>query len=59
MQFDNNARMAATSTYHDLVPFFENLFKESGSDFEKFYEAAETVSLKNRPTVNRHLRFEP
>ena len=43
-KFDNNARMAATSTYHDLVPFFEKLFIESGSDFENFYKAAEIAN---------------
>ena len=34
----NNARLAAFSTYHTLLPDFESLFDACNQDFERFYQ---------------------
>lgn len=38
----NNARLASFSTYHELQPKLETLFKECGADFSRFYRHLET-----------------
>jgi predicted aminopeptidase len=39
----NNAQLNTVATYHDLVPAFERLIKESGGDLEKFYASAKAI----------------
>lgn len=48
----NNASFAAQAAYDDLVPGFESLFQQSGSDFQRFYEAVRELS--RRPVPERH-----
>ncbi len=52
----NNARLVAVSTYRRLVPAFEALFAESGSDLERFHAAAE--ALGELPAEKRAARLE-
>lgn len=40
----NNARLVSVATYNDYVPAFEEMFKQNGSSFEKFYSKALEVS---------------
>ncbi|MFM7606090.1 MAG: aminopeptidase [Prosthecobacter sp.] len=47
----NNARLNTLATYHDLVPGFERLLRESQSDVEAFYTAVE--KLKPLPKDDR------
>ncbi|MCC6201933.1 MAG: aminopeptidase [Gammaproteobacteria bacterium] len=47
----NNAKLASIATYHDLVPAFIELFRISGSDYERFYRNAEW--LAQRPAAER------
>lgn len=35
----NNAKLAATSVYNDLVPAFMRLFERCAGDYERFYDA--------------------
>src|SRR5690606_18635710 len=44
----NNARLAATSVYHDLVPAFLHLFELCGSDYPRFYAAVERFGAMGR-----------
>lgn len=39
-----NGWFTALSTYHDQVPAFRTLFRDSGSDFETFYQAVERLA---------------
>lgn len=43
----NNAHLASVATYHERVPAFRALFRQSGS-FAAFYAAVETLAQKNR-----------
>lgn len=47
----NNARLNTLATYHDLVPGFERLLRESHGDVEAFYAAVE--KLKPQPKDER------
>ncbi len=40
----NNARLVSVATYNDYVPAFAEMFRQSGSSFEKFYVTALEVS---------------
>lgn len=40
----NNALLATVGAYFDWVPAFEQLFIDSGSDFERFYAAVEALA---------------
>ncbi|MEZ5663819.1 MAG: aminopeptidase [Burkholderiaceae bacterium] len=48
----NNASFGAQAAYDELVPGFTALFRQSGSNFERFYEAAR--DLAGRPQAERH-----
>jgi predicted aminopeptidase len=39
----NNAKLAAVSTYRDYVPWFRQLFRQTGGDFAAFYRAAAMI----------------
>jgi predicted aminopeptidase len=39
----NNAKLAALSTYRDYVPWFRQLFRQTGGDFAAFYRAAARI----------------
>ncbi len=48
----NNARLAATATYREYVPLFQQLLRFAGNDFQLFYALAETaakVPVAERP----------
>ena len=44
----NNARLAATSVYNDLVPDFLRLFELCGGDYGRFYAAVERIGGPDR-----------
>ena len=44
----NNAQLAASGVYNDLVPDFQRLFQSCGEDFARFYEAVERLAKLNR-----------
>ncbi|MDF1607974.1 aminopeptidase [Hoeflea sp. YIM 152468] len=44
----NNAKIAATSVYNDLVPAFLRLFELCGSDYPRFYNAVEQLGALAR-----------
>ncbi|TNF52178.1 MAG: aminopeptidase [Burkholderiales bacterium] len=48
----NNASFAAQAAYDELVPGFEALFVQSGSDFPRFYQAVR--ELARQPLTERH-----
>ncbi len=50
----NNAKLATVSTYHDQVPAFERLFRETGS-FPAFFAACR--DLAQRPPAERRARM--
>ncbi|MEO0543777.1 MAG: aminopeptidase [Pseudomonadota bacterium] len=52
----NNAQLAASGIYNDLVPDFQNLFRSCGEDFSRFYAAAE--KLTKRPLDERRLALK-
>jgi len=39
----NNAKLSAVGTYRDYVPWFRQLFRQSGGDFAAFYRAAAAI----------------
>lgn len=45
----NNARLATVGAYFDWVPAFEQLYENSGSNFARFYTAAEALSKLPAP----------
>jgi predicted aminopeptidase len=51
----NNAHLALFRQYNQYVPAFRQLFRESGEDFEVFYEAVITLSKLDRE--QRELRL--
>jgi predicted aminopeptidase len=51
----NNAQLNSVAAYYDLVPGFERLLAQNGSDLAKFYEAAER--LAHEPKAERHRRL--
>ena len=52
----NNASFGAQAAYDDLVPGFEALFKASGQDWQRFYDAVKALS--NLPKTERHQRLK-
>ncbi len=52
----NNAHLLGVSTYRRLIPAFEGLYREGGSDLEQFYQDAEVLSALDR--VQRNARLE-
>jgi predicted aminopeptidase len=51
----NNAHLALTATYHELVPGFKALLAFEQGDLERFYEAAKR--LAGLPRRERHLHL--
>ena len=47
----NNAQLSTVTSYNDLVPNFEKLLKQSGSDLEVFY-----ISVKELAKLNETQR---
>jgi predicted aminopeptidase len=45
----NNADLAASATYHDLVPQLQSLLDEAGGDLAAFRVAAEALAAQRRP----------
>jgi predicted aminopeptidase len=45
----NNAKLAATGFYNDLVPAFERLFEICSGDYERFYAAVRRIGKLDRP----------
>jgi len=52
----NNATLALVSEYQSRVPAFVQLYKDSGSDWERFYQAVE--QLGDLPKAQRKERLE-
>lgn len=52
----NNAKLAALSAYHRLVPAFKALFREAGGDFMEFYRRVQTLGAL--PPGERAARLE-
>ena len=52
----NNAKLLPFGLYHQWVPAFSALFRESGNDWARFYRAAETLSELEPPA--RLVRLE-
>lgn len=54
----NNARIAATAVYSDLVPDFQRLFDVCGADYSRFYNAVEllgSIERTRRATALRNI----
>jgi predicted aminopeptidase len=51
----NNAHLLGVSTYRRLIPAFEGLYRESGSDLVQFYKKAEELSALD--PVQRNARL--
>ena len=54
----NNAQLAASGIYNDLVPEFQSLFRACGEDFARFYAAAEKLT-KRSPDERRAALKQP
>ncbi|MEO0920891.1 MAG: aminopeptidase [Pseudomonadota bacterium] len=54
----NNAQLAASGIYNDLVPEFRSLFNSCGEDFARFYAAAEKLT-KRSPDERRAALKQP
>jgi predicted aminopeptidase len=52
----NNAKLAAVGTYRDYVPWFRQLFRQSGGDFAAFYRAAAAIGALPRDQRLERLR---
>ena len=52
----NNAKLAANSTYHRLVPAFLALYEQEGRNFTAFHRAAETIG--QLPPAEREARLQ-
>jgi predicted aminopeptidase len=52
----NNAFFGAQAAYDELVPGFERLFQASGSDWNRFYDAAR--KLADLPKEERHRKLK-
>jgi predicted aminopeptidase len=52
----NNAKLAAVGTYRDYVPWFRQLFRNSGGDFATFYRAAATIGALPKDQRLQRLR---
>jgi predicted aminopeptidase len=55
----NNARLAALSTYRDLVPLFMNVYRSTDSDLELFYAHIGSLKSCDRNARIRWLRDGP
>jgi predicted aminopeptidase len=44
----NNAKLAATAVYNDLVPAFVDLFEACSGDYPKFYEAVRRIGALDK-----------
>ena len=51
----NNAALGVQAAYNELVPEFERLFVQSGSDFRRFY--AEVAALAALPKDERRAKL--
>lgn len=47
----NNARLAAFSTYHELIPKLQAMFEQCGSDFTRFYRQIEKLQDINEQSL--------
>jgi predicted aminopeptidase len=52
----NNAKLNAVAAYYDLVPGFEHLLALNGGDLEKFYTAAQRLSVQPKKDRQQWLR---
>lgn len=52
----NNARLAAVTTYEDLVPAFAGLFREVGGDWPAFLERVRVLAEMPAPARTERLR---
>jgi predicted aminopeptidase len=52
----NNARLATVGAYFDWVPAFEQIYADSGNNFEDFYQEAERLAM--RPPQQRAAELE-
>lgn len=52
----NNASFGAQAAYDELVPGFEALFRRSGEDFGRFYDAAKALAALPREERRRQLK---
>ncbi|MFV8569829.1 aminopeptidase [Marinobacter sp. SBS5] len=52
----NNAKLALFQQYNQHVPAFRQLLRESGFDFERFYEAASRLSEQPEPKRQKTLK---
>lgn len=58
----NNARLAALSSYEELVPAFENLLAREGGDLARFYASAEALGALDpaqRANALQELGYSP
>lgn len=51
----NNASFGAQAAYDELVPGFEALFRQSGEDFKRFYDAAKALAALPRDERRQQL----
>jgi predicted aminopeptidase len=40
----NNAQLSTVSSYNDLVPFFDDLLRQSGGDLEQFFDEVDKLA---------------
>ena len=52
----NNAQLNSVAEYYDFVPGFEQLLSSTGGDMEKFYQAAEKLSKRDKPERHEQLK---
>jgi len=52
----NNAKLNSVAAYYDLVPGFVQLLKLNGDNLEKFYNAAEALSMRPKKERQQWLR---
>ncbi|MGE4239868.1 aminopeptidase [Ramlibacter sp.] len=52
----NNATFGAQAAYDELVPGFEALFRASGSDFARFYDAAKELAKLTKAERHKKLK---
>ena len=55
----NNASFAVLAAYNELVPQFERLFQQSGSDFPRFYAAVQGLAALPKPERRAKLASTP
>jgi len=52
----NNAQLNSVAEYYDFVPGFDQLLSSNGGDMEKFYQAAEKLSKRDKPQRHDQLK---